>query len=93
MSARSRNVCKTTLPSSSPRRSLNPEASAANEKVADFLVSLVNLEIDLADGVVLYCCKPCFLKLERAEKLLQRDRKRATKPLQVASCLSTALLQ
>ena len=41
-------ICCVTLPSCSQRRSLNPEASAANKSVVDFLVSVVNSELELA---------------------------------------------
>ena len=44
----------------------------------DFLVSVVNLELELAGGAgtaggtrIQYCCKPCFSKLERAERSLE----------------------
>ena len=60
-------ICCATLPSCSRRRSLNPEASAANKRVVDFLVSVVNPELELAGGAgtaggtrIQYCCKPCF---------------------------------
>ena len=41
-------ICCATLPSFSQRCSLNPEASAANKRVVDFLVSVVNPELELA---------------------------------------------
>ena len=71
-------ICCATLPSCSQRRSLNPEASAANKRVVDFLVSVVNPELELAGGAgtaggtrIQYCCKPCFSELERAERSLE----------------------
>ena len=71
-------ICCATLPSCSQRRSLNPEASAANKRVVDFLVSVVNPELELAGDAgtaggtrIQYCCKPCFSKLERAERSLE----------------------
>ena len=71
-------ICCATLPSCSQRRSLHPEASAANKRVVDFLVSVVNPELVLAGGAgtaggtrIQYCCKPCFSELERAERSLE----------------------
>ena len=69
-------ICCATLPSCSRRRSLNPEASAANKRVVDFLVSVVNPELELAGGAgtaggtrIQYCCKPCFsVYYQRATK-------------------------
>ena len=44
----------------------------------DFLVSVVNPELELAGGAgtaggtrIQYCCKPCLSKLERAERSLE----------------------
>ena len=44
----------------------------------DFLVSVVNPELELAGGAgtaggtrIQYCCKPCFSELERAERSLE----------------------
>ena len=58
-------ICCGTLPSCSQQRSLNPEASAANKRVVDFLVSVINPELELAGGAgtaggtrIQYCCKP-----------------------------------
>ena len=58
-------ICCATLPSCSQRRSLNPEASAANKRVVDFLLSVINPELELAGGAgtaggtrIQYCCKP-----------------------------------
>ena len=74
MSAPCCTVCNEPVPSSSQRRSLSPEASAGNKRVVDFLVSVVNPNLQLAalaaDGVVQYCCKACFSKVEKAEKSL-----------------------
>ena len=68
-------ICCATLPSCSQRHSLNPEA---NKRVVDFLVSVVNPELELAGGAgtaggtrIQYCCQPCFSKLERAERSLE----------------------
>ena len=70
------------ISSCSQRRSLNPEASAAiNKRVVDFLVSVINPELELAGGAgtaggtrIQYCCKPCFLELERTERSLKLRR-------------------
>ena len=71
-------ICCVTIPSCSQRRSLNPEASAANKRVVDFLVSVINPDLELAGGAgtaggtrIWYCCKPCFSKLERAKRSLE----------------------
>ena len=62
-------VCRVALPSSSQRRSLTPEASASNKRAVEFLVTVINPELELpAGGPVAYCCKPCFSKLEKAER-------------------------
>ena len=78
-------ICCATLPSCSQRRSLNPEASAANKRVVDFLVSVINPELELAGGAgtaggtrIQYCCKPCFLELERTERSLKLRRESST---------------
>ena len=71
-------ICCVTIPSCSQRRSLNPKASAANKRAVDFLVSVINLDLELAGDAgtagstrIRYCCKPCFSKLERAERSLE----------------------
>ena len=69
-------ICSVTLPSTSQRHSLTPEASATNKRVVDFWVSVVNpaVEVPGSAGVHQYCCKPCFSKLERAERSLETAR-------------------
>ena len=68
-------ICSVALPSSSQCRSLTPEASATNKR-AVHLVSVVNpaVEVPGSAGVYQYCCKPCFSKLERAERSLETAR-------------------
>jgi len=73
MEGPSHAIWSVALPSSSQHHSLTPEASATNKRVVDFLFSVVNLAVEVpgSAGAYQYCCKPCFSKLERAERSLK----------------------
>ena len=58
------SICCATLPSCRQQCSLNPEASAANKRAVDFLVSVNNPVLELAGGAgtaggtrIQYCCR------------------------------------
>ena len=76
MEGPSRAICSVAIPSTSQHHSLTPEASATSKRAVDFLFSVVNPDVEVpgSAGAYQYCRKPCFSKLERAERSLETAR-------------------